>query len=39
MAHVSFYVSDDDFGALLVAVTIMSAGVAALWLHRFAVAL
>jgi hypothetical protein len=35
----SHRLSDDDLGALLVAATIMSGGVAALWLHRFAEAL
>ena len=33
MALVAIYLSDDDVGALLVAATIMSAGVVALWLH------
>jgi hypothetical protein len=28
--------SDDNFGALLVAATILSVGVGALWLHTFA---
>jgi hypothetical protein len=33
MALVAVHFSDDDLGALLVALTILSAGVAAFWLH------
>jgi hypothetical protein len=32
----AFHLSNEDLGALLVAATIMSGGVAALWLHSFA---
>jgi hypothetical protein len=32
----SLDLSDDNFGALLVAATILSVGVGALWLHTFA---
>jgi hypothetical protein len=39
MALVSHRLSDDDLGALLAAATIISGGVAALWLHGFAEAL
>jgi hypothetical protein len=35
MALVAFYLSDDEFGALLVAATILSGGVAAVWLHGY----
>ncbi len=35
MALVAFYLSDDDFGALLVAATILSGGVAVFWVHGY----
>ena len=33
MARAAIFLSHDDFGALLVAATILSGGVAAFWLH------
>jgi hypothetical protein len=39
MALVAMHFSDDDLGALLVAVTILSGGVAAFWLHGYGLAI
>jgi hypothetical protein len=39
MALVAIFLSDDDFGALLVAATILSGGVAAFWVHGYGLAI